>query len=111
MDDQKYDTTIGYFEIRGNEYLLCHGDYDSKDASGIQKLTMMIRKIPYAVLMGHRHATAYEEISGVRVIQSGTFSGSGADYCIEKRITGEPSQAVAVVSDSGITAFYPVMLD
>lgn len=108
MDDTRFDPTIGIFNIQGLLFLLCHGDYDSADASGVQKLTMMVGEVPYAVVMGHRHATTYQEISGVRVIQCGTLAGSGSDYCIEKRIIGEPSQAVAVVSDKGIEAFYPV---
>lgn len=103
-DQHRYDATLAFFNIRGYQFLLCHGDYDTNDASGIQKLTMMTRRVPYAVVMGHRHSTAYSEISGVRVIQSGTFAGSGSDYCIEKRITGEPSQAVAVITNKGIEA-------
>lgn len=110
-DTCKYDPTIAYFNIRGNHFLLCHGDYDPRSAAGVQKLTMMIGEPPYAIVMGHRHANAFEEISGVNIIQSGSFAGSGSDYCIEKRITGEPSQAVAIVSESGIEAFYPVILN
>ena len=108
MDHCKYDPTIGYFNICGLHFLLCHGDYDTNDASGVQKLVMMIGEIPYAIVMGHRHSTAYSEVSGVKVIQSGTFATSGSDYCIQKRLTGGPSQAVAVIDDEGIKAFYPI---
>ena len=108
--ESRYDPTIAYFNIRGLQFILCHGDYDTKSENGVQKITMMIGEVPYAIVMGHHHTTAYEEISGVKVIQSGSFAGSGSDYCITKRIIGEPSQAVAVVSDRGIEAFYPVIL-
>ena len=104
----KYDPTIGYMNIRGLLFLLCHGDFDERSAAGIQKLVMLIGEMPYCVVMGHRHTTAFEEISGVKIIQSGCLCGSGSDYCVSKRITGEPSQAVAVVTDEGIDAFYAV---
>lgn len=110
LDHCKYDPTIGYMNIHGLQFLLCHGDYDSADQSGIQKLVMMIGEVPYGIVMGHKHSTSYSEISGVKMIQSGTFSGSGSNYCIEHRLVGAPSQAVAVVNDSGIKAFYPVQL-
>lgn len=110
LDHCKYDPTIAYFNICGLQFLLCHGDYDTSDASGVQKLSMMIGEIPYAVVMGHRHSTGYSEVSGVKLIQSGTFATSGSDYCIQKRLVGSPSQAVAVVDDEGIRAFYPIQL-
>lgn len=110
LDNCKYDPTIAYFNICGLQFLLCHGDYDTSDAAGVQKLAMMIGEIPYAVVMGHRHSTSYSEVSGVKLIQSGTFATSGSDYCIQKRLIGSPSQAVAVIDDEGIRAFYPIQL-
>ena len=110
IDSNKYDPTLAFFDIDGMLFLLCHGDFDSPDISGIQRLTMMIGEVPYAVVMGHRHGTMYNEVSGVKVIQSGTFAGSGSNYCIERRLVGQPSQAVAVIGKRGIEAFYPVQL-
>lgn len=110
MDQCKYDSTIAYFNICGLPFLLCHGDYDTSDASGVHKLVMMTGEVPYGIVMGHRHSTAYTEVSGVKVIQSGTFATSGSDYCIQKRLVGSPSQAVAIIDDDGIKAFYPIQL-
>lgn len=111
LDDEcKYDPTLAFFNIRGFHFLLCHGDFDGADASGVQKLAMLVGEIPYAIIIGHRHSTAYSEISGVKVIQSGTFAGSGSNYCIERRLIGSPSQAVAIIGDGGIEAFYPVQI-
>lgn len=110
FDHCKYDPTIAFFNICGLQFILCHGDYDTADASGVQRLTMMIGEVPYAIVIGHRHSTAYSEVSGVKVIQSGTFAGSGSNYCIEHRLVGSPSQAVAVINDDGIKAFYPIQL-
>lgn len=110
LDCCKYDPTIAYFNICGLQFLLCHGDYDSCDASGVQKLVMMVGEVPYGIVIGHNHATKYDEISGVKVIQSGTFATSGSDYCIKRRLSGNPSQAVAIIDSDGIRAFYPVQL-
>lgn len=109
-EHDSFDTSIACTEIRGREYILVHGDYDKPTESGIMRLCTAIGTFPEAVIMGHRHSSAYSEINGIRIIQSGCLSGSGNDYCIQQRLTGNPSQMVCVCGKKGIQTVYPVEL-
>lgn len=110
IDEDNYDPTIGCCTIRGKEYLLVHGDYDSFSERGISKLVMMLGFKPTAVFYGHLHRCSYDDIAGVKIIRSGSFSGTSDDYTISKRLSGKPSQMVCVVDDDGINACYPIEL-
>ena len=113
VDFREYDsldTSIACTEIRGKEYILVHGDYDQPTESGVMRLCTMVGTFPEAIVMGHRHSPAYSEINGIKVVQSGCLSGSGGDYCIQKRLTGEPSQMVCVCDSKGVQTFYPIKL-
>lgn len=110
IDSGNYDSTIGLCTIRGNDYLMVHGDFDSFSESGVSKLVMMIGKKPKGIFFGHMHRCSYDDISGVKIIRSGSFSGTSDDYTISKRITGTPQQMVCVISNRGIDVCYPVEL-
>lgn len=110
IDDDNYDATIGKVNIRGCDYLLVHGDWDSFDTSGVSKLVMMVGHKPKAIFYGHLHRCSLDDVSGVKIIRSGSFSGTGDDYCVSKRIYGNPSQMVVVLDESGVVACYPVNL-
>lgn len=111
MLHRKFDTTIGEACIRNKNYLLVHGDYDDMTKQGISNLSMMLGWIPQYVVMGHKHTPAMGDFSGVRVYQSGSLSGSGDDYTIQKRLSGKPSQLVLVCNDNGVECSYNVDLD
>ena len=51
------------------------------------------------------------DVSGIKVIQSGSHCGSGDEFTRQKRLTGKPSQTVLVVNNKGIKCCYPVELD
>jgi len=109
MDSQNYDPTIGSLTIRGQEYWMVHGDWDSFNEAGVSKLIVMIGHRPAAIFYGHMHHNSYDEVAGgVQIIRSGCFSGSGDDHCVSKRIAGLPSQAVAVVDSNGAKCCYPI---
>lgn len=110
IDQENYDPTIGKIEIRGNEYILVHGDYDTFNEAGVSKLVMMIGHKPCAILMGHMHHNSFDDINGISIIRSGSFAGTGDDYCITKRLYGKPSQMLVVVNNDGVRCCYPVML-
>lgn len=110
VDEDNYDYTIGTFNIRNHEYLIVHGDFDSFNESGVCKLAMLIGHKPDGVFYGHLHHCSYDDIAGVRMIRSGSFSGASDDYTISKRIAGNPQQMVCVIDNLGISAFYPVDL-
>lgn len=110
IDGENYDSTIAKCSIRGNEYIMVHGDYDSYSESGISKLVMMLGFKPMGIFYGHLHRCSYDDIAGVKIIRSGSFSGTSDDYAISKRLSGKPSQMVCVIDSNGIRACCPVPL-
>lgn len=110
IDDHNYDSTIGNCDIRGNNYLLVHGDFDSFSESGVSKLVMMLGYKPCGIFFGHMHHCSYDDISGVKIVRSGSFCGTPDDYTISKRIVGKPQQMVCVINQNGIKACYPIDL-
>lgn len=105
------DNTINTFCIRDKFYIAVHGDYDRFDVNGVSKLCTMVGFFPYCILFGHRHFPATTEINGVKLVQSGSFPGSGDDHTIELRLSGKPSQTVLVCNENGIQCNYTVELD
>ena len=110
MIHRKLDITIGEACIRNRNYLLLHGDHDSMTKQGVADLSLMLGWVPEYVIMGHKHVPAMNEFNGVRVYQSGSLSGSGDDYTIERRMAGKASQLVLVCNDNGVECSYNVML-
>lgn len=111
IDDDNYDSTIAKVNIRGNEYLMVHGDYDGFNESGVSKLVMMLGKSPKGIFYGHLHKCSFDDISGVKIVRSGCFGGAVDDYTVSKRLFGRPSQMVCVIDETGIKACYPVELE
>ena len=71
----------------------------------------MLGRIPYGVLMGHRHYPSFTDESGVKIIQAGSLAGSGDDFTIEKRLKGNASQTICSCDGTGeLECFYPVDL-
>lgn len=105
-DCQKIDTTIYLANIRGLNYVGVHGDYDGSD-SKIQALQSFIRKPIYAVLLGHLHHNKLDTVQGIKTIMAGSFLGMD-NFCITKRIYGEPQQLICVVTDKGIRCSYDI---
>lgn len=104
------DIGISSFNIRGLDYVSVHGDMDAYSSSGVSKLCMMIRKIPYAILYGHLHHCSVDETNGIKMIRGGSLAGAGDSYTIEKRLSGKPSQMVCVCSEKGIESYHIVEL-
>ena len=90
---------------------MVHGDFDSFSEKGVSKLVMMLGFKPTAIFYGHLHRCSFDDIAGVKIIRSGSFSGTSDDYTISKRLSGQPSQMVCVVDSNGINACYTVQLD
>ena len=105
------DNTITGFWCRNKFYVVVHGDYDKFDINGIAKLSFMLGFIPYCILFGHKHYPATSEINGIKLVQSGSFPGSGDDHTVELRLSGKPSQTVLVCNESGIECNYTVELE
>lgn len=104
----KLDSTMASISVRGNNYVLVHGDFDNS-AAGIQSLCAMVGKPVYGVLCGHKHHSYSETIQGVRVVMSGSFVATD-DYAVSKRLYSIPEQTVLVCDDNGIVCQYNVPL-
>lgn len=109
--DDNIDIGLATMNIRGKEYLNCHGDYDAFSKSGISNLCMMIGHIPYAITFGHLHTCTVDDIQGVKAIRGGSLAGCGDQYTIEKRLRGKPSQMVCVCNENGVECFYSIELN
>lgn len=105
------DTTIGVINIRGLSYWCVHGDYDAFNRAGLSNLVLAMGYKPAAIFTGHMHSAAMDDIADIKFIRSGSFGGSGDDYTVEKRLTGKPSQTIAICNDTGIECLYPVVLN
>ena len=108
--DESIDDTLSTFFVRDKLYFAVHGDYDVINDSSIGKLALWAKMTPYCVLCGHKHYPAMTDVSGIKVVQSGSLGGSGDEYTRQKRLTGKPSQTVLVVNDKGIECCYPIEL-
>lgn len=104
------DTTIGVVDILNQKIWVTHGDYDSFNKGGLSNLVLAMGYKPMAVFTGHMHTSAMDDIADIKFIRSGSFGGSGDDYTVEKRLTGKPSQTVAIFNCDGVECLYPVML-
>lgn len=105
------DSGIAAFMIRDKLYLSVHGDYDSFNSNGVHNLLTTTHLMPYAVLYGHKHHCAIDDVNGIKIIQGGSLAGSGDQFTVEKRIRGKASQMVCVCSEDGIESYYPVEFD
>lgn len=104
------DTTITTVDILNQKIWVIHGDYDRFSKGGLSNLVLAMGYKPAAIFAGHMHNTAIEDIADVKYIRSGSFGGSGDDYTVEKRLTGKPSQTVAIFGNDGVECIYPVRL-
>lgn len=108
--DEDIDDTLSIFFVRDKLYFGVHGDFDSTSDTSISKLILWAKMTPYCVVCGHKHYPAMTDVSGIKVVQSGSLGGSGDEYTKQKRLTGKPSQTVLIVNDKGIKCYYPIEL-
>lgn len=106
--DARIDETMYVFEVRGKNYLGCHGDYESGEAK-IQTLQAMSGKQIYAVLLGHKHHNKIDNVQNIKTVMAGSFLGVDS-YCVTKRIIGRPEQLVCVCDGTGIICYYDIPL-
>lgn len=111
VEDENVDDTLSTFFLRDKLYYGIHGDFDATNMNSMAKLILWSKNTPYCVLCGHKHYPAMSDISGIKVVQSGSLCGSGDEYTRQKRLTGEPSQTVLVVNENGIKCHYPIILN
>jgi predicted phosphodiesterase len=111
VNDENIDDTLSTFFVRDKLYYAVHGDFDGKSTNAVAKLVLWSKNTPYCILCGHKHYPAMDDVSGIKIVQSGSIAGSGDEYTRQKRLTGEPSQTVLVVNEKGIRCHYPIVLN
>lgn len=111
INDKNTDCTLATFILRDKLYFAVHGDWDVMTQGGVTKLALWSKMIPYCILCGHKHFPAMSDVSGVKIVQSGSLCGSGDEFTRQNRLTGEPSQTVLVVNGNGIRCCYPIKLN
>lgn len=110
MNYRHLDIGIADILIRNKSYISVHGDNDTFNKQGVLGLSSMLGFFPYAVLYGHLHTPSYDEVNGIKMVRSGSLCGSGDDYTIAKRLSGDPSQTVLVCDNNGIKCIYNINL-
>ena len=104
------DTTLTELTIYDHVVWGVHGDHDRFTKNGLQSLCAAMRQFPDIVCAGHLHNAASQSINDILMIRGGSLCGSGDDYTTQKRLTGRPSQTVAIISPDGVDAIMPVRL-
>lgn len=108
LTSNRIDETVSSFDLYGKTYVIVHGDFDGSPTK-IASLQQMIGSDIYAVLLGHKHHNSYNSENGIKTVMSGSFVGMD-DYCVQKRIVGQPEQTVCLCDDTGIVCHYDVTL-
>ena len=105
---QRIDPTMYLINIRGQNYLGIHGDFDGS-AGKVQSLQTMINQPLYAVLSGHLHHNKVDMVQGIKTVMAGSFLGMD-EYCVSKRIVGRPEQMICICDENGIRCQYDIPL-
>lgn len=105
------DSSIAAFVTRGGKrFYIVHGDKDAP-SNVVKNLTLMSGTKPDGIIMGHRHHNAFDTEHSVKIIQCGCVVGTD-DYCVDKRISGEPEQCVVITSKNRtVKCFYDIGLN
>lgn len=97
-EDSPIDSTINSFTTNGGKlFYIVHGDKDSV-SKVVADLTLMVGRKPDGIIMGHRHHNGFDTTHNVKIVQCGCAVGTD-DYCIDKRISGEPEQCVFITNN------------
>lgn len=108
--DNVNDELVAEFEVRGHRVCALHGDKATmQDVAS--KITRYLGYIPDIVYMGHMHTNAMLTDGTTKVIQGGSFVGTGDEYTMNRMLRGKPEQVVTIVGDDGIECNYDVKLD
>ena len=109
--ENKIDNTVSAFKTRGDKlFYIVHGDKDTP-SNVVKNLTLMSGQKPDGIIMGHRHHNAFDTEHSVKIIQCGCVVGTD-DYCVDKRMSGEPEQCVVITSKNRtVKCFYDIGLN
>ena len=112
MPKSNIDNSLAISRIRDKMFVLVHGDNgDPTSDSVMVRIMSTIGFKPYAICCGHLHTNSFTDVSGVKVIRSGSLCGSGNQFTRAHNYSGSPEQMVMVVDDFGIRSLHPIVLD
>ncbi len=103
------DEYISTFYVRNEFVVSSHGDKDSISKVG-QDMTMLLGKKPSIILLGHQHHSAMTTEANIKIIQTGSVSGTDS-YAVDIRKNTDPEQTVVVVTEQGLDCLYNVNLN
>ena len=109
LSDALIDDTMFMINVRGKTYVGVHGDFDNS-AHSVQNLKAMCDDDNlYGVLSGHMHHNKIESVAGCKSIMAGSFLGMD-EYCVSRRLVGNPEQLICICDESGIRCSYDIDL-
>ena len=112
IHESKESKALESFYIENNHCILVHGEYDDMSEANIGKLQRMTGGLIDVVFTAHLHENMFKDVTGVHVIRGGCLSGSGDEYCLKKRLSGQPSQMMSYfASDGKLKSLIPIYFD
>ena len=99
---------IAIFNIYNTLVMAAHGHKDSP-SNVVQNFTMLFKKQPDIVLLGHRHTNGLTTVYDTKVIESGCVSGTD-QYALNIRKANKPEQTISVINKEGLCCIYDVTL-
>ena len=107
--EHSIDGEIIQTTILNSNIVAVHGHRDSIK-SAAANLSLMLKKIPDYIIMGHTHHDQTEEINGVETIVNPSLVGSD-EYAVNIRKTSKPAQKLLIFDESGLECTYKINLD
>lgn len=106
--DNVINPEIAMFSIYDTFVMAAHGHKDSP-SNVVQNFTMLFKKQPDIVLLGHRHTNGLTTVYDTKVIESGCVSGTD-QYALNIRKANKPEQTISVINKEGLCCIYDVTL-
>ena len=100
---------IAMFCIYDTLVMAAHGHKDSP-SNVVQNFTMLFKKQPDIVLLGHRHTNGLTTVYDTKVIESGCVSGTD-QYALSIRKANKPEQTISVINEKGLCCIYDIRLE
>ena len=106
--ENKIEPEIAIFTIYDTLVMAAHGHKDSP-SNVVQNFTMLFKRQPDIVLLGHRHTNGLTTVYDTKVIESGCVSGTD-QYALSIRKANKPEQTISVINEEGLCCIYDVKL-
>ncbi len=102
------DDEIAVADILGHTIFAIHGHRDSVK-NVVANLTLMIKKFPDFVFLGHYHHNVEDEVHGCDIVVNPSLVGA-EEYCKGIRRTSKPAQKLLIFTEDGRECTYVINL-